>query len=232
MSSRRLHLTEGQENSTFEFSPDTVKELERWAAKYPAERKQSAVIPALWIVQKQNGGWISEPSLRAVADWVGMPVIRVYEVATFYTMFNLEPVGRHHVQLCGTTPCMLRGADGLKEVCKRRIGDKGRVSEDGLLSWVEVECLGACVNAPMVQINDYYFEDLTPETLEKVLDGLVAGENPKPGTYVDRQTSGPMGGLTTLTSPELFDGSKAKPLTAIPGAPQPTAEAAKPVTSA
>ena len=134
------------------------------SSKYPAERRASTVIPALWITQKQNSGWLSEPALRAVADRLGMTYIRVYEIATFYTMFNLEPVGKYHFQVCGTTPCALRGADKLKDFCERKIGPKGHVSGGGKFSWVEVECLGACVNAPMIQINDYYYEDLTIES--------------------------------------------------------------------
>src|SRR5690606_1282858 len=120
--------------------------------KYPAGRQQSAVIPLLWRAQRQSGGWLPEPAIRHVADLLDMAYIRVLEVATFYTMFNLEPVGRHHVQLCGTTPCWLRGADGLKAVCRDEIGPEKTVTSDGALSWIEVECLGACVNAPMVQI--------------------------------------------------------------------------------
>jgi NADH-quinone oxidoreductase subunit E len=122
----------------------------------------------------------------------------VLEVATFYTMFNLEPVGKYHVQLCGTTPCMLRGSDELKKVCQRRIGDQHHVTADGKFSWIEVECLGACVNAPMAQINYDYYEDLTPETFEKVLDQLADGRTPKPGPQIERQLSAPIGGPTTL----------------------------------
>jgi len=131
---------------------------------------------------------------------LGMPYIRALEVATFYTMFNLEPVGKYLVQLCGTTPCMLRGAEEIKKVCRRRIGEPEQVSADGKFSWREVECLGACVNAPMVQINYDYYEDLTPKNFEKLLDGLAAGKNPKPGPQIDRQLSAPVGGPTTLKS--------------------------------
>ena len=120
------------------------------------------------------------------------------EVATFYTMFNLEPVGKFHVQLCTTTPCMLRGSDALRSICHRRIGEQNHVTADGKFSWVEVECLGACVNAPVVQINYDYYEDLTPESFEKVLDGFAAGRTPKPGPQIDRQLSEPVGGPTTL----------------------------------
>ncbi len=146
--------------------------------------------------------------MREVADRLEMPYIRVYEVATFYTMFRLQPVGRYHVQLCGTTPCMLRGANDLKEVAEQRIGPKMKVTDDGRLSWEEVECLGACVNAPMVQINDYYYEDLTIESFDDILGKLGNGVPVEPGTFVDRLNSAPEGGLTSLTSSELFDGSR------------------------
>ncbi len=158
------------------------------------------MIPLLWRAQEQTGGWLPEPAIRHVADMLGMPYIRALEVATFYTMFNLEPVGKYLVQLCGTTPCMLRGAEDIKKVCRRRIGEQEHVSADGKFSWREVECLGACVNAPMVQINYDYYEDLTPENFEKLLDALAAGKNPKPGPQIDRQFSAPVGGPTTLKS--------------------------------
>ena len=168
--------------------------------KYPEGRQASAIIPLLWRAQAQSGGWLPEAAIRHVADLLGLAPIRGLEVATFYTMFNLEPVGRHYVQLCGTTPCVLRGAEALKEVCRRRIGEERHVTLDGNFSWIEVECLGACVNAPMVQIGVDYYEDLTPETFEKVLDELAAGRTPKPGPQVDRQLSAPVGGPTTLKS--------------------------------
>ncbi len=221
MSHRRFHHPE--DHQPFAFTPATEDQIAWWERKYPQERRQSAVIPALWITQKQNGGWLSEPALRAVADRLGMSYIRVYEVATFYTMFNLEPVGKYHLQLCGTTPCMLRGAEKLKGFCERKIGPKGEVSPGGTFSWVEVECLGACVNAPMIQINDYYYEDLSVETLEQIIEDLAAGRAPKPGPYVKRQTSAPTGPATSLTDDTLYDGSRAKPLASIPNAPQPAA---------
>ncbi|MEL7113757.1 MAG: NADH-quinone oxidoreductase subunit NuoE, partial [Pseudomonadota bacterium] len=166
------------------------------------------VIPLLWLAQKDNDGWLSEPAMREVADRLEMPYIRVYEVATFYTMFRLQPVGKNHIQLCGTTPCMLRGANDLKEICRKKIGNPMHVTDDGRLSWEEVECLGACVNAPMVQINDYYYEDLTPETLEEILTKLENGAEVKPGPFVDRLNSAPQGGVTSLTETGLFDGSR------------------------
>ncbi len=184
----------------FAFTPDNLAWAKREITKYPEGRQASAVIPLMWRAQEQADGWLPEPAIRHVADMLGMPYIRALEVATFYTMFNLEPVGRYLVQLCGTTPCMLRGADEIKKVCRRRIGEPEQVSADGKFSWREVECLGACVNAPMAQINYDYYEDLTPENFEKILDGLAAGKNPKPGPQIDRQLSAPVGGPTTLKS--------------------------------
>jgi NADH-quinone oxidoreductase subunit E len=184
----------------FAFTPENLEWAKREITKYPEGRQASAVIPLLWRAQEQADGWLPEPAIRHVADMLGMPYIRALEVATFYTMFNLEPVGKYLVQLCGTTPCMLRGAEEIKKVCRRRIGEPEQVSADGKFSWREVECLGACVNAPMVQINYDYYEDLTPKNFEKLLDGLAAGKNPKPGPQIDRQLSAPVGGPTTLKS--------------------------------
>ena len=168
----------------------------------------SAVVPLLWEVQKQCGGWLPQRAMEAVAQRLGMPYIRVLEVATFYTMFRLEPVGRWFVQLCGTVPCHVRGALELKDVLRRRVGDEAHVSADGNFSWLEVECLGACCNAPMVQINDDYYEDLTPEILEKILDDLAAGRPVKPGPQQGRVSSEPAGEVTTLTEASLYDGSQ------------------------
>ncbi|MGZ3367182.1 MAG: NAD(P)H-dependent oxidoreductase subunit E, partial [Caulobacteraceae bacterium] len=152
---------------------------------------------------------------------LGMPVIRVLEVVTFYTMFQLEPVGKAAlIQVCGTTPCALRGANDLMKLCHDKIGAKDHLSADGLFTWQEVECLGACVNAPMAQINDYYYEDLTPETLGQIIDDFRAGKAPKPGSYAGRHTSEPAGGALTLTDPSLYDGSRAKPVK-LPNAPEP-----------
>jgi NADH-quinone oxidoreductase subunit E len=173
-------------------------------AKYPEGRQASAVIPILWRAQEQAGGWVPEAAIRYVAGLLGMAHIRVLEIATFYTMFNLAPVGRWHVQLCGTTPCELRGAHALRQLCHDRIGDQLHVTEDGKFSWIEVECLGACVNAPMVQINYDFYEDLTAESLTRILDELAAGRVPPPGPQIDRQLSAPVGGPTTLTDPALY----------------------------
>ena len=206
MALRRFDLEAG--GDSFSFKPETEPTIAFWLGKYPEDKKRSAVIPLLWLAQKDNAGWLSEPAMREVADRLEMPYIRVYEVATFYTMFRLQPVGKHHIQLCGTTPCMLRGADDLKEVCRSKIGKPMHVTDDGRLSWEEVECLGACVNAPMVQINDYYYEDLTPDTLEEILNKLENGAEVKPGPFVDRLNSAPEGGATSLNETGLFDGSR------------------------
>ena len=207
MSVRRLSPVQPE---SFAFSADTLKKAQAWMANFPPGKQQSAVVPVLWLVQKQEG-WVSEPAIRAVAELLGMPVIRVLEVATFYTMFMLEPVGTHAlVQVCGTTPCQTRGSEALMDVCKKRIGAQNHRSADGKFYWQEVECLGACANAPMAAINDYYYEDLTPEALEKLLDDFAAGKTPPPGSAIGRQGSAPDGGPMTLTDPKLYDGSLAK----------------------
>ena len=182
----------------FAFSADNLAWAKKQIAKYPEGRQASAVIPLLWRAQEQAGGWLPQKAIEHVAQVLGMANIRVLEVATFYTMFNLAPVGKFHVQMCGTTPCRLRGADALLDICSRRIGHQYEVTADGKFSWVEVECLGACVNAPMAQINYDYYEDLTPESFEKILDEMAVGRTPKPGPQVDRQLSAPTGGRTTL----------------------------------
>jgi len=202
MSVRRL--AEKQPPS-FAFTRENLDWAKAQVAKFPPGRQQSAVIPILWRAQEQSGGWLPQKAIEATAALLGMPKIRVLEVATFYTVFKLAPVGRFHVQLCGTTPCMLRGSEALKSVCKRMIGEQDQVSADGLFSWTEVECLGACVNAPMVQINFDYYEDLTAESFSRILNDLSLGKSPKPGPQIDRQLSAPIGGPTTLTS----EGSKA-----------------------
>jgi NADH-quinone oxidoreductase subunit E len=195
MSVRRL--AEKQPPS-FAFTPENLEWAKARMAKYPPGRQQSAVIPVLWKAQEQCGGWLPQKAMEATAALLGMPKIRVLEVATFYTMFNLSPVGKFHVQLCGTTPCVLRGAESLKGVCRTVIGEQDHVSDDGTFSWTEVECLGACVNAPMVQINYDYYEDLTAESLTRILNDMAAGKTPKPGPQVDRLNSAPIGGQTTL----------------------------------
>ena len=201
MSVRRLAPKEVQPAS-FTFTDENLAFAKQQIAKYPAGRQASAVIAILWRVQEQHDGWVSEAAIRAVADLLDMPYIRVLEVATFYTMFQLAPVGKKaHVQVCGTTPCMLRGADAIFDVCKRRIHpEPHHVSANGEFSWEEVECLGACVNAPMVLIWNDTYEDLTAQSFEKVLDGFANGQPLKPGPQIDRQFSAPVGGPTTLKS--------------------------------
>jgi NADH-quinone oxidoreductase subunit E len=188
----------------FQWTPENAKIAAEIIARYPAGRQMSASIPLLDLAQRQVGaetntqGWLPLPVMEFVGRQIDMPYVRVLEVATFYTMFNLVPVGRFHVQVCGTTPCMLRGSDDVMEACYKRGLKKGHTTEDGLFTLTEVECLGACANAPMVQINDDNFEDLTEESMGAVLDALARGEKPKPGPQIDRQTSCPEGGPTSL----------------------------------
>jgi NADH-quinone oxidoreductase subunit E len=207
--------------ASFAFTPENQEKARWWMAKFPEGRQQSAVIALLWLAQKQEG-WVQEPALRVIADLLGMPVIRVFECATFYTMFQLEPVGKAaFFQVCGTTPCMLRGANELMEILAAEIGPRNHVSADGRFSWEEVECLGACANAPMCAINDYYYEDLTPASLKAILDDFRAGKSPPPGSAIARQGAAPEGGPLTLTDPTLNDGSRARPITKLPNAPEP-----------
>jgi NADH-quinone oxidoreductase subunit E len=195
MSVRRL---DPDQPASFEFTPENVTWAKEQIGKYPEGRHWAAVIPLLWRAQEQHDGWLPEPAIRAVSELLDMPYIRVYEVATFYTMFNLSPVGKYFVQICGTTPCMLRGSEELKDILRRMIGPEKKVTEDGLFSWMEVECLGACVNAPMMQINKDYFEDLTPDSLTTLLNKLKTGVGVKPGPQSNRQFSAPASGMRTL----------------------------------
>ena len=199
MSVRRLAPKELQPAS-FAFTDENLAWAKKETTKYPAGRQASAAIAILWRAQEQNEGWVSEAAIRAVADMLEMPYIRMLEIATFYTMFQLSPVGKKaHVQVCGTTPCRLRGAADIIEVCQSRIHhDQFHLSKDGNFSWEEVECLGACVNAPMVLIWKDTYEDLTKENFGRVLDGFATDNPPKPGPQVDRQFSAPVGGPTTL----------------------------------
>ena len=196
MSNRRLNP---QQPSHFAFSAENLAWANETIAKYPAGKQASAVLPLLWRAQEQEG-WCTEPAMRHVADMLGMAYIRVYEVATFYTMFQLSPVGKvAHVQVCGTTPCLLRGADTLIAVCKRKIAEHAHErTADGKFSWEEVECLGSCANAPMVQIFKDTYEDLTPELFEALLEGFANGTPPKPGSQIGRTASCPKSGPTTL----------------------------------
>lgn len=189
----------------FEFAEAYRARADRAIARYPEGRQKSAVMPLLDLAQRQVGeetdtqGWLPLPVIEYVARYLDMPVIRVLEVASFYFMYNLQPVGKFHVQVCGTTPCMLRGSDEILEACYRRGMKKGHTTDDGLWTLTEVECMGNCATAPMVQINDGNYEDLTPERLDAVLNALERGESPKEGTQEPgRHTSEPSGGPTTL----------------------------------
>ena len=188
----------------FEWTPANALKVKEIIGRYPPGRQQSAVMPLLDLAQRQVGaethtqGWLPVPVIEYIAAQLGMPYIRAYEVATFYTMYNLAPVGRHHVQVCGTTPCMLRGSDDVFRACKDKGMKKGATTPDGLFTLTEVECMGNCANAPMIQVNDDNYEDLTYETTTAILEALARGESPKPGPQVDRQFSAPIGGPTTL----------------------------------
>ncbi|HWH17508.1 MAG TPA: NADH-quinone oxidoreductase subunit NuoE [Allosphingosinicella sp.] len=191
----------------FAWTADNEAQAKTVVGRYPPGRQHSAIIPLLDLAQRQVGaetqtqGWLPVPVIEYVAAYLDMPYMRAYEVATFYTMFNLRPVGRYHVQVCGTTPCMLRGSDDVFAACKNKGLQKGQTTPDGLFTLTEVECLGACANAPMVQINDDNYEDLTLESMTAILDALARGETPRPGPQIERQTSAPEGGPTTL--PEM-----------------------------
>ena len=205
MSVRRL-APDPVQPASFAFTPANENWIDQQIAKYPEGRQASAVIPLLWKAQEQEG-WVSRAVIETVARRLGMAPMRVLEVATFYTMFNLQPVGEYFVQLCGTTPCALRGAEALKKVCEDVIGPQSTVTADGKLSWLEVECLGACCNAPMAQINVDYYEDLTPANFRQLLDDLRHGRPTKPGPQNGRIGSEPEGGPQTLTDKALYDGS-------------------------
>jgi NADH-quinone oxidoreductase subunit E len=190
--------------SGFAWTSENAAQVKVVIGRYPPGRQQSAILPLLDLAQRQVGaetntqGWLPIPVIEYVARALNMPFMRAYEVATFYTMFNLAPVGRYHVQVCGTTPCMLAGSDDVFAACAAKGLKKGATTPDGLFTLTEVECLGACANAPMVQINDDNYEDLTFDSTAAILDALARGETPKPGPQVDRQTSAPIGGPTTL----------------------------------
>ncbi len=188
-----------EQPNNFEFNEKNLEEAKKIISYYPEGRKQSAVMALLYIAQRQNYNWIPLVAMKYIAKFLDMPYIKVYEVATFYTMYNLAPVGKHFFQVCTTTPCMIRGAYKLINVCKNKISKKeSQISKDGKSSWMEVECLGACVNAPMLQINDDYFEDLDPEKLEKIIDQINKNETPKPGSYRGRVNSEPENMRKTL----------------------------------
>ena len=183
----------------FEFNQSSLEVAKTIIAKYPEGKQQSAVMPLLYIAQKQNSNWIPLAAMKYIGKFLEMPYIKVYEVATFYSMYNLAPVGKHFIQICTTTPCMLRGANKLVEACKEKISiNESDLSKDKDCSWIEVECLGACVNAPMMQINDDYYEDLDKEKTLKILDKILNGETPKPGSYRGRVNNEPENNRKTL----------------------------------
>jgi NADH-quinone oxidoreductase E subunit len=193
--------------ASFEFDEQSEAEIARLVTKYPAGRQASAVLPVLYVAQNQmkrrtGSAWVPVKAMDAVGARLGMAPIRVYEVATFYLMFNTKPVGTYHLQVCTTTPCWLRGSDDVTEACRKATGIKGwgETSEDGVFTMTEVECLGACVNAPILQVDDDFYEDLDAEKVTALLAALRRGERPVPGSMTGRQTSAPEGGPTTLTT--------------------------------
>jgi NADH-quinone oxidoreductase E subunit len=190
-----------EQPETFAFTPENLERAKAHIAKYPPGRQASAVLPLLWIAQEQHG-WLPRAAMDHVAGILGMAPIRVYEVATFYTMFNLRPVGRYLLQACTTTPCWLRGSDDVVRACERKLGIRiGGTTSDGLFTLIEVECLGACVNAPILQVNDDFYEDLDGPATEALLDALRDGKPPPPGSMTGRHGSEPITGRTTLTEP-------------------------------
>ena len=181
-----------EQPESFEFNSKNLETANKIISNYPDGKQQSAVMALLYLAQRQNDNWIPLVAMKYIAKFLDMPYIKVYEVATFYTMYNLTPVGKYFFQVCTTTPCMISGAYKLIDVCKKKLSEKeNQISENGKSSWIEVECLGACVNAPMIQINDSYFEDLDPEKLEKIIDQISKNESPKPGSYKGRLSSEP-----------------------------------------
>lgn len=200
------HTADNNPDTPFEFTPETLKRAEAIIANYPEGHKAAAVIPVLDLAQRQHG-WLPISAMNKVAELLGMSKMRVYEVSTFYTMFNREPVGKYHIQVCTTTPCMLCNANGIVDVIKKKLDiEMGQTTSDGLFTLNEVECLGACVNAPMVQINDNYYEDLQESDMERILDDLKAGRQPKAGPYSGRYAAEPSTGLTSLTEPPTGPG--------------------------
>jgi len=188
-----------EQPENFDFNANSLEVAKSIISKYPKDKQQSAVMALLYIAQKQNSNWIPLAAMKCIGKLLDMPYIKVYEVATFYTMYNLAPVGKHFIQVCTTTPCMIRGAYKLVEACKEKISkNENELSNDQSCSWMEVECLGACVNAPMLQINDDYYEDLDKEKTLKILDKILTGETPKPGSYRGRVNNEPENNRKTL----------------------------------
>ena len=194
MSLKKIH---DDQPKVFKFSDGNLKKAEEILKKYPKKNKKSAVMPFLYLAQRQNKNWIPLAAMKYIANYLSIPYISVYEVATFYTMYNLAPVGKHFVQVCTTTPCLLRGADKIVKLCKEKISpNENEISKNGNCSWMEVECLGACVNAPMVQINEDYFEDLDERSTRKILDALINDKPIRPGSFRGRKNTAPEKSLT------------------------------------
>ena len=195
----RIKKISKEQPSNFEFNKKNLEEANKLIKNYPEGKQQSAVMPLLYLAQKQNDNWIPLVAMKYIAKFLNIPYIKVYEVATFYTMYNLSPVGKYFFQICTTTPCMIRGAYDLVNVCKKKISDKEKqLSKYKICSWTEVECLGACINAPMMQINNDYYEDLNKEKTEKIIDQIQKGEKPLPGSYRGRKNSEPENNRKTL----------------------------------
>ena len=196
MSIKKIHK---EQPETFEFNEKSMEAANKIVSNYPDGRQQSAVMALLYIAQRQHDNWIPLKAMKYIAKFLDMPYIKVYEVATFYSMYNLSPVGKYFFQVCTTTPCMLRGAYDLVKVCKNKISEKeNELSEDGKISWMEVECLGACVNAPMMQVNEDYYEDLNDKKLEEIIDTIYQNKIPKPGSYTGRINTEPVDNRKTL----------------------------------
>ena len=196
MSVKKIHK---EQPETFKFNDKNMEAANKIVSNYPDGKQQSAVMALLYIAQRQNGNWIPLQAMKYIAKFLDMPYIKVYEVATFYSMYNLSPVGKYFFQVCTTTPCMLRGAYDLVKVCKNKISEKENVlSDDGKISWMEVECLGACVNAPMMQVNDDYYEDLNDKKLEEIIETIYQNKIPKPGSYSGRMNAESVNNRKTL----------------------------------
>ena len=192
-----------EQPASFEFTPENLEQAKQIIAKYPEGRAASAVLPLLYVAQRQNANWVPRAAMDYIAEMLGMAPIRVYEIATFYTMFQLKPVGKYLLQACTTTPCWLRGSDEVVDTCKRKLGiGMGGSTPDGKFTLIEVECLGGCVNAPILQVNDDFYEDLDASATEALLDALRDGKAPLPGSVIGRQGSEPVTGRTTLVEPE------------------------------
>ena len=189
MSLKKVH---DEQPNEFKFSDKNLKQAEDILKRYPKQNKKSAVMPLLYLAQRQNKNWIPLAAIKYIGKYLSMPYISVYEVATFYTMYNLAPVGKHFIQVCTTTPCLIRGADKIVKACKEKISpNESEISKDGNCSWIEVECLGSCVSAPMMQVNEDYYEDLDEKSTREILDSLIKNKPLKAGSYRGRKNTAP-----------------------------------------